>query len=64
MKWLLTYLLTGICESVIIHDGVIEGNIASFIAFSLLWLPMNVIVAIKILMHPGEKIIDKECGDD
>lgn len=64
MKWLLAYLLTGLCESVIIHDGVIEGNIASFIGISLLWLPISVIIAIKILMHPGEKIIEKECGDD
>lgn len=64
MKWLLLYLLAGLCESIVGHDGVVGGNLLSILGYSIFWLPINVILAVKVLMHPGEEIIDKEYDDD
>ena len=59
---LLFYLLVGMCEAIIGLDGLIDEHILGFIAYTLLWLPMDLWSVIQVLMHPGENILE-EWGD-
>ena len=62
IKWLLFYLLIGMCEASIGLDGLIDEYILGFIGYSLFWLPMDLWFTIQVLMHPGENILE-EWGD-
>jgi len=62
IKWLLIYLLVGMCEAAICLDGLIDEHILGFIGYTIFWLPTNIWFAIQVLLHPGEGILD-EWGD-
>ena len=62
IKWLLFYLLIGMCEAIIGLDGLIDEHILGFIGYTLFWLPMDLWFTIQVLMHPGETILE-EWGD-
>lgn len=63
IKGILFYLLVGMCEAAIGLDGLIEEHILGFIGYSLFWLPIDIWFAMKVLMHPGEGVLE-EYNDD
>ena len=64
IKWLLFYLLVGMCEAVVGLDGLIDKHILGFIGYTIFWLPTNIWFAIQVLLHPGEGILEDYDYDD